>query len=73
MYMDDVMKSVSNVEKAIGLQHDLTELLGLTGMKIRKWCSNEPDVLRDIPVEDRAGSIHLEDENMPTVKILRVL
>ena len=52
MNMDDIMKSVSSVQKAIGLWHDLTELLRLAGMKIRKWCSNEPDVLRDIPVED---------------------
>ena len=70
MYMDDVMKSVSNVEKAAGLWHNLTKLLGLAGMKIRKWCSNEPDVLRDIPVEDRAGNIHLEDGNMSTIKTL---
>ena len=73
MYMDDVMKSISNVEKAVGLWHDFTELLGLAGMKIRKWCSNEPDVLRDIPVEDRAGNVHLEDANMPTIKTLGVL
>ena len=73
MYMDEVMKSASNVEKAVGLWHDLTELLALVGMKIRKWCSNEPDVLRDIPVEDRAGNIHLEDGNMPTIKTLGVL
>ena len=61
MYMDDVMKPVSNVEKAVGLQHNLTKLLGLAEMKIRKWCSNEPDVLGDIPVEDRAGNILFED------------
>ena len=73
MYMDDVMKCVSNVEKAVGLRHDLTELLGLARMKIRKLCSNEPDVLRDIPVEDRADNIHLEDGNMPTIKTLAVL
>ena len=69
MCMDDVMKSVSNVEKAVGLWHNLTKLLGLAGMKIRKWCSNEPDVLRDIPVEDRAGNILLKDGNLPTIKL----
>ena len=47
MYMDDIMKSVSNVEKAVGLWCNLTKLLRLGGMKIRKWCSNEPDVLRE--------------------------
>ena len=31
MYMDDVIKSPSNVEKAVGLWHDFTELLGLVG------------------------------------------
>ena len=58
MYMDDVL--VSSVEKAVGLRHNLTELLGLAGMNIRKLCNNELDVLRDIPVEDQAGNIHLE-------------
>ena len=67
------MKSVSNVEKAVGLWHDLTELLGLAGMKIRKWCSNEPEVLRELPVEDRASNVLLEDGNMPTIKTLGVL
>ena len=42
-------------------------------MKIRKCCGNKPDVLRDIPVEDRAGNIHLEDGNMPIIKTFRVL
>ena len=73
MYLDDVMKSVSSVEKAVGLWHDLTGLLGLARMKIRKWCSNEPDVFRDILVEDRAGNIHLEDKKVPTIKTLGVL
>ena len=69
MYMDDVMKSVSNVEKAFGLRHDLTELLELAGMKIRKWCSNEPDVLRDITVEDRAGNIIWKMETCLLLKL----
>ena len=73
IYMDDVMKSVSNVEKAVELWCNLTKLLGLAGMKIRKWCSNEPDVFRDISVEDRAGNMFLEDKNMPTIKTLGVL
>ena len=42
-------------------------------MKVRKWCSNEPDVLRDIPVEDRAGNVHLADGKMPTFKTLGVV
>ena len=65
------MKSVSSVEKAVGLWHDLTERLGLAGMRIRKWCSNEPDVLRDIPVEDRADNIHLDNGNIPGIKNFR--
>ena len=69
MYMNDVMKSVSNVEKAVGLLDNLTELLGLAGMKIRKWCSNKPDILRDIPMEDRAGNIHLEDGTCLLLKL----
>lgn len=73
MYIDDVMDSVSSIEKAIGLRRDITELLGLAGMRIRKWCSNEPDVLQDIPEEDRAGEIHLEDGKLPTIKTLGVL
>ena len=63
------MKSVSSVEKAVGLRHDLTELLGLSGMKTRKWCSNEPDVLRDIPVEDRAGKYIWKMEKCPLLKL----
>ena len=71
MYMDGVF--VSSVEKAVGLRHNLTEVLGLAGMKIRKLCNNELDVLRDIPVEHQAGNIHLEDGKIPAIRTLGVL
>ena len=73
MYIDDTMKSVSSEEKGVGLQCDLTELLGRAEMKTKKWCSNEPGVLREILVEDRSGYIHLEDGIMSSTKTLEVL
>jgi len=49
--MDDLMPSVPTVEIAKETQRQLTELGSLAGFHIRKWISNRPEVLEDIPEE----------------------
>ncbi|PFX12458.1 hypothetical protein AWC38_SpisGene23586 [Stylophora pistillata] len=44
MYMDDIMTSLKTDDEAIKARNQLRELLGKTGFKIRRWCSNRPEV-----------------------------
>ena len=41
-------------------------------MKARKWLTNSPEVLQQIPVEDRASTLSLDSNETSTVKTLGV-
>ena len=72
-YMDDLMPSAPTVDDAKDIRKQLTELGDLAGFHIRKWISNEPDVIADIVEEDLASEIDLEKRELPTTKTLGVL
>jgi len=47
-YMDDVLSGY-DVTEAFKLQDDLTALLASAGFPLRKWCSNHPSILEEVP------------------------
>ena len=61
MYVDDLILSVDTVDEAILVRREITDILGQIKMKIRKWASNNPDILDTIPPEDRYPT--LDDSN----------
>ena len=71
-YMDDLMPSVDSVEKAIETRRQLTEMGDKAGFHVRKWVSNCPEVLEDVPEEDRASQVDLEKNQFPVTKTLGV-
>ncbi|XP_003369202.1 Pao retrotransposon peptidase family protein [Trichinella spiralis] len=52
MYVDDLATSCDEVEEARHLVQRLTELMKTGGFALRKWASNDPDTLLDLPPED---------------------
>ena len=40
------------------------------GFNLRKWSSNEPSVLEEVPFENRLASLQIQDENLPVQKML---
>lgn len=48
-YVDDVNSSCNTESELVQLKNELVELLGLGGFQLHKWCSNSPEVLKDIP------------------------
>ena len=73
MYVDDLMKSTSTVEKAITLVGQLRELLARGGFRLTKWCSNRREVLAAIPESERAKSVvNLHIDRLPTESTLGV-
>ena len=61
LYVDDLILSVDTVDEAILVRREITDILGQIKMKIRKWASNNPDILDTIPPEDRYPT--LDDSN----------
>ena len=72
-YMDDLMPSVEMVETAKEMQQQLTELGDKAGFHIRKWISQKPEVIMDIPEGDRATKVDLEKTEFPVTKTLGVV
>ena len=72
-YMDDLMQSAPTVDDAKETGKQLTKPGDLAGFLIRKWNSNEPDVIVNITKGNWASEIDLEKTELPTTKTLGVL
>ena len=60
-YMDDSIDSVENETDGVMLYCELRKLWAKAKMEARKWISNSPAVLAEIPDEDRASEIVIND------------
>ncbi|XP_055633490.1 uncharacterized protein LOC129773857 [Toxorhynchites rutilus septentrionalis] len=54
-YVDDLLSGASSVREAIETRRQMTHLLRRGGFTMRKWATNDPTVLKDIPVAERAS------------------
>lgn len=72
-HMDDLMPSVEMVETAKEMRQQLTELGDKVGFHIRKWISQKPEVIIDIPEADRATKVDLQKKEFPVTKTLGVV
>ena len=72
-YMDDSMDCVKDIPTAIKLREELVNLWGTAGMHARKWLSNSPAVLNDIPSEECATSVNFDSGQTPSTKSLGVM
>ena len=74
MYMDDVLSGADSVEEAIEAQQQLKQLLGSGGFPIHKWCSNSPEFLEHIPVENQEKKVPLAKRGVnDAIKVLGLL
>lgn len=74
--MDDCLKSVPTVKKAVRLTCDLMELCSKGGFQLTKWVSNSKAMLSTIKEEDRGKdlrSLDLEKDQLPTHHALGLL
>lgn len=72
-YVDDCMSGSHSVESAIKLQKDFDALLKSGQFLLRKWASNEPMVVQNIPPENRAIKTSFEinmDESIKTLGLV---
>lgn len=55
-YVDDILAGATDLREALLCQQELVEFLMAGGFRLRKWASNCPELLANIPEQDRESS-----------------
>lgn len=54
-YVDDLLTGANSIEEAKGLRRELSEVLGSGGFELRKWYSNNSEILKELVPEQEYG------------------
>ncbi|XP_054276497.1 uncharacterized protein LOC128995504 [Macrosteles quadrilineatus] len=69
-YVDDIICGAHTLNEAKQLRDQLIELLARGGFELRKWTSNCPEILQDLPQDHLETPVFLEATNHPHFAIL---
>lgn len=72
-YVDDLITGVQDVETGLKIQKNLMDVLEGYGFELRKWCSNNSEILEGVPEEFRETSSTFNIDEDDTVKTLGLL
>ncbi|XP_044574080.1 uncharacterized protein LOC123258275 [Drosophila ananassae] len=73
-YVDDCLTGADSVAEAVQIQSELNKILLPHGFKLRKWCSNNAELLQGIPKEDTVSDVKLgETLDQYSVKTLGLI
>ncbi|XP_059052906.1 uncharacterized protein LOC131847359 [Achroia grisella] len=73
IYVDDCLTGASSLGEAQILKTELQSLMACGGYELRKWISNEPELLKDIPLEHIQSPYEFHDpDNPPTIPVLGI-
>ena len=73
-YNDDGLPSTNSREEAIEIRRQMTELLHRGGFRLHKWMTNDAEVLKTIPEQDRSPRFLDWSENkLPTDRALGII
>ncbi|XP_023312160.1 uncharacterized protein LOC108913397 [Anoplophora glabripennis] len=71
IYVDDLVCGASSIETVLQLRNQLIALLQTGCFELRKWSSNHPMVLEDIPIAHRQQQdLNFDSDSNTTVKVL---
>ena len=73
-YVDDLLKSCEDVEKAKWIVSNVVKLCKAGGFRLTKFISNNREVIESVPVEERVASVKSLDllDSLPTERALGV-
>ncbi|XP_067647299.1 uncharacterized protein Indy isoform X1 [Eurosta solidaginis] len=60
-YVDDLITGGDSVQEVRQIMNEITEMFARGQFKLRKWCSNNSNLLRDIPPEDTETLLSFDD------------
>lgn len=71
VYIDDIVTGFESLEKALQAKSEVIELLKRGNFELRKWASNSPEVLADLPPEHcLTAPVTLDVDENNTLKVL---
>lgn len=70
-YVDDVMSGANSVEDANQILLELIELLKQGGFELRKFCTNHPEVLNNVP--EQYHETHMRIHEKDVIKTLGLI
>jgi hypothetical protein len=71
VYVDDIVTGSSSLEDASEIKTQVITLFGLGSFELRKWVSNRPELLSDLPAEAcLSEAITFTDAEDTTIKVL---
>ena len=53
VYVDDILTGAATQEEASKIQQQLIEICRAGGFPLKKWSATDPELLKDIPAEDK--------------------
>ena len=62
-YVDDLLSGANSIEEAIQMQDELNKTLSKGQFSLRKWISNEPELIRRLPQGLRGGNPYEVEPN----------
>lgn len=71
-YVDDVISGGDDLQSAIELQQQLLRMLRKGGFDLKKWASNHPKILEQVPEADREIKLPIELHDGCSVKTLGI-
>lgn len=72
IFMDDILTGSDTLEETLELRNQLIQLLACGGFELHKWSSNNPALLKDIPVQHQESPVSFDLENQHIIKLLGV-
>ncbi|XP_073841412.1 uncharacterized protein [Musca autumnalis] len=69
-YVDDGLGGADSLITAVNLQQQLIQVMKDSGFNLRKWCANNPQLLKDISEGDQEVDLDFESSKADTVKTL---
>ncbi|XP_063540114.1 uncharacterized protein LOC134749140 isoform X1 [Cydia strobilella] len=69
-YVDDIQCGSNDLNELIQMKKELVDLMKLASLSLHKWCSNNQEILSDIPVEFHQLDSRSFDKNNEYVKTL---
>ncbi|XP_024881163.1 uncharacterized protein LOC112460613 [Temnothorax curvispinosus] len=56
-YVDDLLTGADSIEKARDIVHKVSQVLESAGFILRKWISNQPEIIKDIPPKNQNPNV----------------
>ncbi|XP_073814297.1 uncharacterized protein [Musca autumnalis] len=69
-YVDDGLGGADSLITAVNLQQQRIQVMKDSGFNLRKWCANNPQLLKDISEGDQEVNLDFESSKADTVKTL---